>query len=647
MMQTTGFETEVEAALGQAGLTSRTARFEPGLANLFAQGEFQSALYKTVLELPWRLPFLAESNRRDIGSLPGKPSDTLNTLSRLAGFGTRRTLLGDPAKGWLDQTMAPDSLSKLLTDFKARGVVKSAIPDLTAVPAAVRQAATIVLRAQDQVLKYRKLAFARTDVDAIYNLYVKGVNDSDPEEFDRSLRMMRSVDLSYLVAGAHDLILAAQTAQAVLVTTPSSTRYDVDIDTVWGSIRLSGGTANTYPDKPTLLVIDTGGADTYLNVPANASPQNFASVTIDTNGLDTYLSDPALAGSTVAAWSKRNSGAGKAGPGGALCGYAVLIDAEGDDVYRSHRSGLGASKFGVACLLDRSGKDTYDAYADAQGFGQFGVGILEDLEGDDSYSGFSQVQGVGQTAGVGALIDRAGTDKYVANETTIDFPSAQSAQHNVSMSQGAGNGRRADYLDGHSLAGGVGLLYDQAGNDSYSCGVFGQGVGYWMGVGMLWDEDGNDRYLGQWYIQGAAAHFAVGYLEDNAGKDRYEAPMNMALGAGHDFSLGMLVERAGDDEYIGPNLSLGAGNANGIGAFFDLTGNDSYKSSGITLGRAAEAPKQSVRSRALCFGLFMDFAGGDTFPASVNYATNGSRTVNWADKAPTVAESQVGVFWDR
>ena len=57
-----------------------------------------------------------------------------------------------------------------------------------------------------------------------------------------------------------------------------------------------------------------------------------------------------------------------------------------------------------------------------------------------------------------------------------------------------GNGRRGDYLDGHSLAGGVGILFDQEGIDHYVSGVFGQGVGYWEGVGILWDAAGDDVY---------------------------------------------------------------------------------------------------------------------------------------------------------
>ena len=63
------------------------------------------------------------------------------------------------------------------------------------------------------------------------------------------------------------------------------------------------------------------------------------------------------------------------------------------------------------------------------------------------------------------LVDERGNDKYVANDTVIDDPSAQSKDHATSMSQGAGCGRRADYSDGHSLGGGFGILCDVEGDD--------------------------------------------------------------------------------------------------------------------------------------------------------------------------------------
>ncbi|MFN8218896.1 MAG: hypothetical protein U0S12_02030 [Fimbriimonadales bacterium] len=647
MLQSSPIDREIETALGVAGLSSQTARFDPAWLNFYGQGEFQTPLFQAVMAEPWKLPFVAEVSRRELGTLVGTPSETLNAAARWVGFNTRRSLLGDPAKAWLEQTTSPGALDRLLADWQSKGMIKGKLPSTEKVPAAVRQAAAIVLIASEQALEFRKLAFAGIgNLDAAYALFAKGVDDT-PLVFDKSLKVMRGTDLKYLGAGGYDVLLASQTAASLLSAVAPSTAYDVQIETTYGLIRLTGGSPTTHANVPTLLAIDTGGNDIYLGAPCNASTANFLSVVIDSEGLDTYLSDAQISNTTIAKFPGRKDGTSKPGPAGALFGYAVLIDLQGDDVYRTHRPGLGSGRFGIAALLDKAGNDTYDGYADSEGFAQFGAGILEDVAGKDRYEGFSQVQGMGAVQGLGLLIDRAGDDTYVSNDTTIDFPSPQSAEHNVSMSQGAGNGRRADYLDGHSLAGGVGLLYDMGGKDTYTCGVFGQGVGYWMGVGMLWDDSGVDLYSGQWYVQGAAAHFAVGYLDEGEGNDRYNAPMNMAQGAGHDFSFGLLVDRAGDDTYRAPNLSLGAGNANGIGGLLELGGNDTYESLGVTLGKAAEAPKQSLRSRLICFGLFMDLGGNDKYPAAATWASNGAQGANWTDRGPTPAESQVGAFWDR
>jgi hypothetical protein len=157
-----------------------------------------------------------------------------------------------------------------------------------------------------------------------------------------------------------------------------------------------------------------------------------------------------------------------------------------------------------------------------------------------------------RSKGFGLLLDALGDDTYTAHPMPIEFPSPQTAERNVSMAQGAGYGRRADYSDGRSWAGGVGVLIDVQGNDRYLCGVFGQGVGYWGGIGMLIDLQGDDGREGAWYVQGAAAHFAIGYLEDRLGNDRTLAAMNMAIGAGHDFSIGYYIDFAGNDEYNAP-----------------------------------------------------------------------------------------------
>jgi hypothetical protein len=298
-------------------------------------------------------------------------------------------------------------------------------------------------------------------------------------------------------------------------------------------------------------------------------------------------------------------------------------------------------------LVDSAGDDVYDAYVDALGYARFGIGVLEDRAGNDVYLGFNQVQGCGETAGAGLLIDRRGNDQYLGNDEVIDFPSPQSAEHNVTMGQGVGYGRRADYLTGNSLSGGIGVLIDNGGNDVYRAGVFAQGTGYWEGTGILWDREGNDEYFGQWYVQGTSAHFGIGYLEDQQGDDTYTALLNMAQGAGHDFGSGYLLDLGGNDTHVAPNVSLGAGNANGIGFLLQLSGDDSYEARGIAMGAAEAAQPGTLRERALTLGVFLDFGGNDSYPERLAWATNVARVANIARRGPSRAESQLGIFYDR
>jgi len=642
-------EADFEVALGTIGMTTLTARFDSNILTFFGPTQFTTPFYKSVRDNPWRMPYFAETFRRELGMTPSKPHDTLDVGLKLVGFGTRRNLIGSPIAYAEEAIKKPDPLRTVLNDLKASGVIRAEIPPITGVPNEVQQAAALILTTISRSVVYRRMALR--DLGSVEDAYIflaaNGREELQGENQDRMERMAKQVDFAYFGVAAHDVAQATSQAQDLLTKVLTGSRYSFEVETTWGTIRLCGGKDDTHPDKPALLIIDTGGNDTYLNVPANANASNWATVVLDQDGNDKYISDPTLTTKDIASFDGRKLGGAKPGPGGALLGVSILFDKAGNDVYRSHRPSFGSGRFGFGIVADFDGDDVYDSFADSQGFGTFGAGMLIDTAGADHYQCFTQSQGVGLTLGFGMLLDSTGGDKYVANDTVIDLPSPQSDKHNISMSQGAGYGRRGDYVDGHNWAGGVGILLDQAGDDSYSCGVFGQGVGYWEGVGCLFDEDGKDTYLGQWYVQGASAHFAIGYCEDVAGDDTYEAPMNMAQGAGHDFSVGYLFDRAGNDTYKAPNLSLGAGNANGMGLFVDLMGNDNYTATGLTMGRGAEANKQSIRGRALCLGVFLDMAGEDTYPSVIQFSGNARKATNWTSKEAHPFESQVGVYWDR
>jgi len=615
----------------------------------FRQGEFATPFFEASFESAWRVPFLMDMHRRQLSSTGQNSLNSVSVVSRMLGKGSRRELLGNPIADAVTRSRQPNALAISLQRMKQRGLIAGEVPSTDKVPKEVQESASLIIEvALDGVISRRASFLSIGDMEASYVREIgAGLMGSDPVVHENLLQFYRSIDLTYLFSAGQDSAAAMVTAASHLTTVLSTDVYDFQVKTSWGDIVLTGGSDSKHGPGQMFVVIDTGGNDTYQGVPANRSVSNWFSAVLDTAGDDAYLSDPALKETPVAKFADRAKGRYQLGAGSAAFGLSYLFDLKGNDLYRSTGTSFGAAIFGVAVLSDWEGDDVYDSYADSQGFGKFGIGILDDLNGNDQYSGFNQVQAVGLTGGAGLLIDRRGNDIYVANDAVLDFPSPQTAEHNVSMSQGAGYGVRLDYVNGKSLSGGIGILYDLEGKDSYSCGVFGQGVGYWEGLGALWDGGGDDTYSGQWYVQGASAHFGVGYLEDVSGVDSYTALMNMAQGAGHDFSIGMLLDHAGDDRYRAPNLSLGAGNANGIGVFVDRLGNDAYESLGLSLGQSAESPKGSLRERAFCFGLFMDLAGTDTYPASFDYIRNGTRVVNWRDRLPNPAESQLGVFWDR
>lgn len=636
------------SALGAAGLSPETAKFDQGIMRFFRESKFETPLFESFHEDPWRIPFYVDMWKRQLKVSVGDPSETVSVAARMLGQGTRRNLLGNPIQGAIDVGIKVGAFKATLESMKKKGLIPGEIPSFASVPGPVQEAAAVILQVAMQTIPYRRSAFSM--VPGYAEMFSRAMNDTlesaDPEQNQRDLQFYEKADLKYLFAAGADLCGAAKHGQVVTQVVEPSTKYRWQCKTDWGDIILSGGTDDTYPASPTLLLIDTGGNDVYINGASNKSANNWLSIIIDTAGNDKYVSDPRLVSQSIDKFADRKK-SGPYGPCSAIFGVSAIFDSSGDDLYRSHRPGIGSALFGVAYIEDSTGNDTYDAYAMGIGAGQFGIGVVEDWKGIDHYSAFTTSEGFGNVLGFGALIDRSGADEYVANDAVLDYPSPQTKDHNVSLCQGAASGRRADYIDGHSLSGGVGILFDETGNDRYTCGVFGQGTGYWEGVGMLWDDAGDDSYDGVWYVQAASAHYGIGFLGDEAGNDHYTATTNMALGAGHDFGVGMLIDDGGTDKYKAPNLSLGAGNANGIGVFVDGFGDDTYEAVGITLGRSAEAQKGSIRERALSLGIFMDLSGNDTYPLSATWAGNGRRQPNWTDKRPRAEESQVGVFLDR
>ena len=312
-------------------------------------------------------------------------------------------------------------------------------------------------------------------------------------------------------------------------------RFDSPIGTV--SIGTHGDDRHA-PDAA--VIIDPGGNDNYERAPATGGA---ISVIIDLGGDDRYH-----------------------GVDVAVQGFSAVVDFSGNDRYAMSGPGLGAAIFGASVLVDFAGDDVYEATRFGQGAAAFGVGAIIDLGGNDSYRLRASGQGFGMARGLGLLWDRGGDDMYGAGGVR----DAYDRGGGISMAQGAAHGSRT------SIGGGIGILRDDAGNDSYEAEMFAQGVGYYYGVGLLWDRAGDDRYRAVCYAQGNGVHEATGTLRDDAGDDRYELTFGVGQGMGLDLAVGMLFDAAGDDRYQAQVLAQGAATENGIGIVIDGGGADEW-----------------------------------------------------------------------
>jgi hypothetical protein len=311
-----------------------------------------------------------------------------------------------------------------------------------------------------------------------------------------SLQTLKSADRKYLafasaLLATHIHLALGEFRTADSNYTERTSLKGITFMTDLGMVRLLGTGADTVTTS-CFLSIDFGGNDMYKGRQAVTSPlREPISVLIDVAGDDIYDTDTTL-----------SLGCG-------LFGVAMLFDMRGNDRYRVKESGLGCAWYGTGLIMDYAGGDAYTVDKSwGQGAAHIGAGILADLGGNDEYICADQSQGMGSTLGTGILVDATGNDRYVARDD--GNPTPIYLDQSVAMAQGCGFGRRADLGDGHSLAGGVGILCDGKGNDYYSAQVWAQGCGYWWGLGICEDREGNDMYRSGKYSIGAAAHFAIG-----------------------------------------------------------------------------------------------------------------------------------------
>lgn len=493
------------------------------------------------------------------------------------------------------------------------GTDTSLLPDSSALPPPLRDEIARMLLRVARAERFRQRAFAALPAQLTPQLLIAQTVEGPPDAFAEPdyRRLLQEIEREALYAGMLELVDGSE-ALAAYLGKAELPALSLQFPTALGTIRIdTTGADNDHSLADSLLLIDSGGQDRY-RFQSSAAEQHIG-ILIDLDGDDEYL----------------GSAAG-AGPAAAVLGYSLLWDHHGNDRYGSSaaaeaepgalehdRLTQAAALFGVALLADFAGDDRYRAFSHAQGWALGGAALLLDRAGSDHYLALGLAQASAGPEGVALLIDGEGDDQYQLAPLPLRLPSTQLPDRNLSMGQGAAMGHAAASSDGRSTTGGIGALFDFAGNDHYQAEVFAQGAGYHESVGLLVDSGGNDRFDAAWYAMGAAAHRAAGILlKRGTGDDRYHASHSTSIGAAHDLSVAFFVDEGGNDEYHLGDLGLGGAHDNSWAIFVDAGGEDRYQVDAarcLAFGAAHQSSWGGLREDLPNLGLFFDLGDVDRY----------------------------------
>ncbi|NLF21751.1 MAG: hypothetical protein GX590_01185, partial [Lentisphaerae bacterium] len=347
--------------------------------------------------------------------------------------------------------------------------------------------------------------------------------------------------------------------------------------------RTFGGTIRSLPTPAGKVVIAEGGNQTY---PLDKHPDICLLIDLD-DGDDTYLegavsSDTPLLAIIDCGGSNAYRGQRHGIQGSALLGLSLLAT-HGcvSNRFEAVDVAQGSAMGGVGLLVNEAQHSTFHGRARVQGHALGGFGVLLNRSGHDAYHGAIYAQGVGSSLGVGALIDLQGDDTYFAGG--LYYRGYDDSPGYAGWSQGVGVGPRG------IANGGLGVLLDGAGDDTYEYDYFSHGGGYWFAAGFARDFGGNDQRLG-----------ATRTMWD--GTERQEKRfVRWGLGFGCHYGVGIVIDDAGDDLFTANTADTAFCWDLGTGAILDLGGNDTFSGSGA--GRASNAG----------LALVMNVGGDDTF----------------------------------
>ncbi|MFA5793467.1 MAG: hypothetical protein WC980_00145 [Candidatus Brocadiia bacterium] len=565
--------------------------------------------------------------------------------------------------------MALKELNKQFkTDWSETGAAGILEPALKGVPPEVQDQISRILMAAGEGKSYRDRALRNYPKEKLKHAFDYAVNnftineDNPPEEFEDlsvvNWDLGQALDYDDLYTGAALCLRAISDLEksvadwSKVLTETGKAKLDLsgvkfEFATPLGKVVFNGKPEdNTYQGGDYLLIIDMAGNDTYNGaVAASNSLEHPISIVLDNSGNDTYA-----AGKETAC-----------AQGAGILGYGFLVDNGGNDTFTAVNNAQGMACFGVGILCARGGDDSFKAHTSAQGAASFGIAYLAKAGGNDSYYAYYTSQGFGFTGGFGLLLDTGGNDKYVAEPYDLVHPGIGGHDNlrNYNFCQGAGWGQRGDIFGGHALGGGMGILQDLAGDDSYQCGVYGQATGYWYGTGILHDKSGNDSYEGSFFVQSGTAHMGMTLLLDEAGNDKYHVWHAISIAGAHDVSVSWFIDKAGDDAISmwewkdekgqqslketgtkgGGGTVLGSGINNSVAVYANIGGNDTYEIyTAQSFGWSFQNEKNPLSWRYDAFnaGLFIDVGGTDKYilQGQENTAADPTNNAGWSRTSP-------------
>jgi hypothetical protein len=375
------------------------------------------------------------------------------------------------------------------------------------------------------------------------------------------------------------------------------------IETPAGAIIIGGKGENTYQldeMRDIAVVIDLGGGNTYYE---------------GTVGLDRpVLTIINLEGNNVFRGQKAGI------QGGAVLGVSMLVNLGGNNTYEALDVAQGSAVAGVGILIDHGGNNRYRGIRRVQGQAIGGVGILIDRGGKNDYHAAMWAQGFGGPLGFGLLENVAGNNHYYCGGMWRDSYPETPGYEGWGQGVGAGIRQVAD--------GGVGVILDGGGGNTYEFDYLSHGGGYWCGLGFARDFGGNSKrlitrtaYNGgprtqpsfQRFGCGWGCHYAMGFCFTDAGDNVFEGTI-MGSGMAWDCSLGALCYFGnGHNEYKATGgLTQGTGAQMGFGILFDYNGDDVYEG----YGQGYASPSMTYHHMPECGGNFsflVDYGGKDTY----------------------------------